>query len=133
ESTGTGSSGTGANLNNRLFSLAGNGRPDYWKAAWHDWRARPLLGSGAGTYEQYWLQHRSIQSKVRDAHSLYMETLAELGLPGLALLVSMFAVPLVAAFRVRRSRLTAGAVGAYIAFLVHAAADWDWEMTVITL
>jgi hypothetical protein len=133
ESTGTGSSGTGANLNNRLFSLAGNGRPDYWKAAWHDWRARPLLGSGAGTYEQYWLQHRSIQSKVRDAHSLYMETLAELGLPGLALLVMVLAAPLVAALHVRRSRFTAGAVGAYIAYVVHAAADWDWEMTAITL
>ena len=41
--------------------------------------ANPVLGSGPGTYEQYWNEHRPIQHKVRDAHNLYLEVLAELG------------------------------------------------------
>src|SRR5262249_48367067 len=69
-------------LNGRLLSLSGNGRIQLWRAAVSDFEAHPLFGSGAGTYEQYWLQHRPIALKVRDAHSLYLETAAELGLVG---------------------------------------------------
>ncbi len=38
-----------------------------------------LLGGGAGTFGEYWTQHRPINLDVEDAHSLYLETLAELG------------------------------------------------------
>ncbi|HYT50946.1 MAG TPA: hypothetical protein VEL10_01935 [Gaiellaceae bacterium] len=45
-------------------------------------------------------------AKVRDAHSLYVETLAELGPIGLALLSAALVVPLVAAVRARRHPLS---------------------------
>ncbi|MGB2952756.1 MAG: O-antigen ligase family protein [Gaiellaceae bacterium] len=129
----SGSPNEGTNLNARLFSLSGNGRGQLWTAAWHDSRAHPWLGSGAGSYEQWWLKHRRIDLDVRDAHSLYMETLAELGPVGLALLVLALVVPLVAAVRARRHRLVPLALSAYVAYLFHAAVDWDWEMTAVTL
>jgi O-antigen ligase len=119
-------------LNQRLFTLA-SPRRLLWTAAWHDAEAHPFLGSGAGTFERFWLQHRTSGEKVRDAHSLYLETLAELGPIGLALLVAVLALPAVAAVRTRRRRLIAPAFGAYIAFLVHAGIDWDWEMPAVTL
>jgi O-antigen ligase len=121
------------NLNARLFSLSGNGRVQLWKAAWHESQAHPWLGSGAGTYEPWWLKHRTTQLSVRDAHSLYLETLGELGPFGLALLAFVLMVPLAAVARVRRHRLVPIALAAYTAFLLHAAVDWDWELTAVTL
>ena len=91
------------NLNQRLFSFSGSHRSELWHAAWHDYESHPVLGSGPGTYEEYWNQHRTIQHKVRDAHSLYLEVLAELGPLGLLLLVLALGAPVVAAVRARAS------------------------------
>jgi tetratricopeptide (TPR) repeat protein len=121
------------NLNRRLFNLSGGARLEQWSVAWSDYEDHPWLGSGAGSYEQYWLQHRSIAGKVRDAHSLYLETLAELGPVGLGLLVAALGIPALAAVKARRHRLVPAAFGAYVAYLVHAGVDWDWEMPVVTL
>ena len=62
----------------RLFSLSAHHRTEIWESALEDAQANPVLGSGAGTFERWWLEHRDIAHKVRDAHSLYLETLAEL-------------------------------------------------------
>lgn len=122
----------GARLSGRVFTLSSNGRLDLWKAAVRQFEAQPLIGGGAGTYEQWWRQHRPTSLDVRDAHDLYLETLSELGLVGLALLAVMLALPFVAARR-RALPLVPVALGAYVAFLVHAGIDWDWEMPAVTL
>ena len=122
------------NLNRRVLSLSSNGRVALWSAAWQDAETHPLLGSGAGTYEQFFYEHRTTAwLNVRDAHNLYLETLAELGPPGLVLLLVALAVPLAAAVRGRRDGITIAAAGAYTAFLAHAAWDWDWELPAVTL
>jgi hypothetical protein len=123
----------GADLNTRLFSLSSNGRVDLWRAAWHEAEAHPWLGAGAGGYERYWVRHRPTPAGVQDAHNLYLETLAELGPVGLALLVLALGAPLVGAFRARGHPLVPLACAAYVAYLVHAAADWDWELAGVTL
>ena len=89
-------------LNGRLFSLSGNGRAGQWRMALDLAAENPFVGSGAGSYQRYWLEHRPNAGAVRDAHSLYVETLAELGPFGLALVVGLFAFPLVLAVRSRR-------------------------------
>jgi hypothetical protein len=124
---------TNGNLNARLFNLSGNGRADLWRAAWQQARAHPLLGDGAGSYERYWVRHRPNMLQVEDAHNLYLETLAELGPAGLAFLLLALAVPLVGAVLARRHPLVPLACAAYVAYLVHAAADWDWELAGVTL
>jgi len=121
------------NLNNRLFSFSGNGRDEAWKVAWRDYKGHPWLGSGPGTYEQQWDRYRSVSENVRDAHNLYLEQLAEVGPFGLALLMIALATPLAFAVRARRAPLAGAALAAYVAFLVHAAVDWDWEVTAVTL
>ena len=108
-------------------------RAHYWQVAAADIAEHPVLGSGAGTFDDYWLAHRPIGAYVRDAHSLYLETAAELGVLGLVLLVCALGTPLVAALKAPDRRLAATALGAYAAFLVHAGLDWDWEMPVTTL
>ena len=121
------------NLNNRLFSFSGSGRAQLWKVAWRDYKGHPWLGSGPGTYEQRWDRYRSLIGNVRDAHSLYLEQLAEVGPFGLALLVIALATPLALAVRARGAPLAGAALAAYVAFLVHAAVDWDWEVPAVTL
>jgi O-antigen ligase len=105
-------------------------RPTYWRVGWHEYRDNPALGSGAGTYVRFWSGTQSPTGRIAlDAHNLYLETLAELGPVGLALLVAALALPLLAIRR--RGAAVAGA--AYVAFLVHAGIDWDWEMPAVTL
>ncbi len=124
---------TGDDLNSRLFDLSGSGRAENWHTAWQEVTAHPVLGGGAGSYAQFWFQHRRVDWTMHDAHNLYLETLAEVGPVGLALLLLTLLVPLFAVRRARSSPLVAVACGAYVAFLLHAAVDWDWEMPAVTL
>jgi hypothetical protein len=112
--------------------LFGQNRPLYWHVAWREWEGNRLLGSGAGTFDRYWLHYRTVGSFARDAHSLYIETLAEIGPIGLALLLAALLIPLLA-LRGRRDPLLATAAAGYVAFLVHAGVDWDWEIPAVTL
>jgi hypothetical protein len=117
----------------RLFSLSANGRLETWSAALDDTAAHPLIGSGAGTFEVWWLEHRTRPLNVKDAHSLHLETLAELGVPGFLLLLLVTAMPLAAAVRARAHPYVPVAVAAFVAFVGHAALDWDWEMPAVTI
>jgi hypothetical protein len=120
-------------LEQRFFQFSGSYRAELWEAAWDDFRDHPLAGSGSGTYEQFWNRHRPIAHIVKDAHNLYLETLAELGVVGFVLLLVVLGTPLLAAFGARREPLAIGALGAYVAYLAHAGVDWDWELTGLTL
>ncbi|HEX7526356.1 MAG TPA: O-antigen ligase family protein [Gaiellaceae bacterium] len=117
----------------RLVSLSNSGRIELWKSAAREAGAHPWLGGGAGSYEAWWLAHRHSGARVRDAHSLYMQTLAEVGPFGLALLVLALGVPLAAGIRARRLPLVPAALSAYVAFLVHAGGEWDWQLAGVTL
>jgi O-antigen ligase/polysaccharide polymerase Wzy-like membrane protein len=123
-----------SNLNRRLLSFSGNGRADVWRVAWHQARRHPVLGGGAGAYERYFLRHQPANiGRVRDAHGLYIETLAELGPFGLILLLTALGIPVAVLVAARGHPLIAGAFGAYVAFLIHAGVDWDWELSGVTL
>ena len=111
--------------------FAGGGeRPRYWSVALGAAADHPLLGAGAGTFARVWLREREAGGRALDAHGLFVETFAELGAVGLALLVLALAFPLLVAARSRGSGI---AVGVYAAFVVHAAADWDWELPAVVL
>ena len=54
-----------------------------WPVALDEFRESPLVGIGAGSFEYWWYEKRPSTRIVRDAHSVYLESLAELGLLGL--------------------------------------------------
>ena len=85
-----------ADRSRRLFSLSGSSRAQYWHVAWRDYQQHPWLGSGAGSFQREWLRSRPADLPVLDAHSLYLETLAELGPVGLGLLAALLALPFAA-------------------------------------
>jgi hypothetical protein len=107
------------------FVFAGHEREHYWRVAAREAAAHPVLGSGAGTFVDWWVRERTVPLQTEEAHSLYVETLAELGPIGLALVLVAFAVPIA---RARRPELAAGVA----AFAVGAAVDFDWELAGVT-
>jgi hypothetical protein len=119
-------------LRDRLTQTGNNGRIANWGVARDAFEQRPGHGWGAGTYRLLWDEHRPRPPfLVNDGHSLYLETAAELGVPGLLLLAIVLLTP----FGVAAARLRGPERHAYAAFLaaggallLHAGVDWDWEM-----
>ena len=124
---------TGVDLNDRLFSISGNGRSETFRVAWEAARDAPLVGQGAGTYEYAWYVRRSGPLVVRDGHSLYIETLAEVGIAGLALLGTALLILVIGAIHGRRTRFVAAGSGAFLAWAAASGFDWHWEMVGVTL
>ncbi|MDQ6607161.1 MAG: O-antigen ligase family protein, partial [Actinomycetota bacterium] len=118
----------------RYETLQSN-RYEYWRVALRAFGDEPLRGVGAGGWAVYWLRYRHIKESARDAHSLPLQTLAEVGLVGVLLLVA-FLVGVGWAARdalARAPGLAAGPAAGFVVWLAHAPLDWDWEMPAVTL
>ena len=114
----------------------GFNRQDRWKVAVEAFEDAPLVGQGAGTYRLFWERERPTDSDTEDAHSLYLETLGELGIVGFVLLaVGLLLIFGAMAVRLRgRDRtLWAALLSTGLVWAVHAGIDWDWELPVVTL
>lgn len=124
----------------RLTDPGNNGRVELWRVAVEDgFRPAVVKGTGAGTYELVWTENRPARAAdltVADAHSLYAETLSDLGLVGLlSVLVALLTVLYGFAARLwgpHRS-FYAALLAAGLAWALHAGIDWDWEMPAVTL
>jgi O-antigen ligase len=118
----------------RLETLQSN-RYAYWRVAVRAFRAQPIRGVGAGGWSVYWLRYRPFDEGAQDAHSLPLQTAAELGLIGLALLAAFLAgVGIAAADALRAApALAAGPLAGFVVYIAHAPLDWDWEMPAVTL
>jgi O-antigen ligase len=118
----------------RFDNLSGAGRHDFYRVAVDAFEEEPLLGHGAGTYVFSWQELRSIEQPVHDAHSLYLETFAELGVVGGLLVLALVGLLLWTGFAAWRAaegarrELYAALLAAVLAFAVGAAIDWFWEI-----
>lgn len=119
------------------FSSLGSTRYEVWSTAVDAFKAHPVGGVGPGGFEYYWSQHGELEF-VRDAHSLYLEEAAELGLPGLLVLLTVLGALLVAAIQARmrwrrRREIGVGSalIAAYVVFLAYAGIDWMWELAAV--
>jgi len=121
----------------RFTSVSGEGRYFMWRSSLEAFEQAPLGGLGAGSFQNWWGRTADYAESVRNAHSLYAETAAELGLIGLVLLVGLIALVLAAGVRgvVRATgppaALTAAVTAACCAFVAGAAVDWFWQVTVL--
>jgi hypothetical protein len=117
--------------------LSGAGRHDFYRVAIDAFEEKPVLGHGAGTYQFSWDQLRSISIPVKDAHSVFFEAFAELGLIGGLLILALFGVLLWTGFaawrdaRGSQQELCAVLLAALVAFTVGAAIDWFWEIAAL--
>jgi hypothetical protein len=114
--------------------LSGAGRHDFYRVAIDTFAEEPVLGTGAGTYEFAWEEQRSINQPVQNAHSLYLEAFAELGLAGGLLVLAMVGSLLWIGFCAwrdgsgRERKQNAALLAAMLALAVGAGLDWFWEI-----
>jgi hypothetical protein len=122
-----------------LLSGNGSGRWQFWKAAFDEFENHPLHGGGAGSFADWWAQHASFPYFVQNAHSLFLQTLGELGIVGFLLLVGAFASGIATATRrlphagTAEQASIAALLGAFTAYAIGAAVDWMWELTAVTV
>lgn len=114
--------------------LSGAGRYQFNEVALSAFEDNPLLGIGAGNYRFEWAMNRPIGLVAQDAHSLYLESFAELGVLGGMLILAFFASII---FLAKASWKRAGTsdrrrlplvVATLIALLVGFGIDWFWEL-----
>lgn len=131
--------GDGESSASSSLDFRGNGRYQFWEAAVDSSQTAPWSGTGPGTFEFWWSRHGSYRGFVRDAHSLYLESLGEQGIVGVALIVG-FVLTLLGCGPARALRAppeqrlvlaaaTAGAAG----FAAAAALDWVWELAALAV
>jgi hypothetical protein len=121
----------------RFTVSARSRRTDLWRIAWDDWRENPLLGEGAGGFEYSYLRERRSDVTARDAHSVELELLSELGFPGLVMFGAVVVGATAGGLRSRRlgpaaAGLSAGALAAGAFWLVHASIEWFWTYPALT-
>ncbi|HEX8083909.1 MAG TPA: O-antigen ligase family protein [Solirubrobacteraceae bacterium] len=127
-----------------LLSGAGSGRWQFWDAALDQWSDHRLAGQGAGSFEAWWAQHGTLDWFVRNAHSLWLETLGALGVVGLLLLAAPFLVAIVAGARRLRSpaaatgdgeesrrSVVAALLAVAVAFVFGMSIDWAWQIPAV--
>jgi O-Antigen ligase len=131
------------------FGAASSTRGKYWEEAGHVFADRRSVGTGAGTFRVARLRYRSDTSITGHAHGFVAQTLADLGLVGLAVTVLLLLAWLVAAGRTialfprrwswrgrpepgprrdwngERAALVALALTAVV-FGLQSAIDWTW-------
>jgi tetratricopeptide (TPR) repeat protein len=130
--------GTPANTPNRLTATS-SVRARYWDEALKIYRQDKLKGAGAGAYATARTRYRTAPLSVRHAHGYVVQTLADLGLVGMAISLAALVAWLLAtvralglwgrdralpwdAERVGLATLTA----VVLVFGVHSFIDWTW-------
>ncbi|HEX8208371.1 MAG TPA: O-antigen ligase family protein [Solirubrobacteraceae bacterium] len=130
----------------RLLSTTSANRWAWWREAFGAYADEPVLGWGAGSFPVSRRLYRATPYDVQQTHSLPLQLMAETGTVGLVLagggLLLLFAAALA---RVRGMRAPPGpgdererdlAVALFAAaagWLVHALADWDWDIPGVTV
>jgi hypothetical protein len=117
-------------------------RGRYWRNAGHIFSAHPVGGTGAGTFGTARLRYRKDVLVARHAHGFFAQTISDLGIVGLLVVLAFAAAWLAAVFRTLGGRLrfwrpggaawdaervgvTALALSA-LAFGLHSSIDWTW-------
>jgi len=122
------------NPEQHFSDLSGAGRHDFWRVAIDAFDEKPVLGHGAGTYQFSWTELRSIHLSVHNAHSIFLEAFAELGLIGGILVLGLFGFLLWVGFRAWQEargptrELHAILFAVALAFAIGTAIDWFWEI-----
>jgi O-antigen ligase len=129
--------GVSAKPGEHLSQVSSGGRVQFWEVALKAFGEEPLLGKGAGTYQFSWNEHRPLNMPVKDAHSLYLQPLAELGILGGVLILAMVLFLLGVGFWTwraasgRQRELYGVLLSVSFAFALGSAFDWFWQIAVV--
>ena len=116
------------------FGSADTTRYAFWEVALDSFADDPLKGTGSGGFAVEWRREPGRRERAVDAHSLYVETLSELGVVGAAFLLLFLGGVVASTVRLQRldPAAVAGPAAALLVWGVHAGLDWDWELPALT-
>jgi O-antigen ligase len=135
EPTATANVGSGTA---HLSDVSSSARWSWWKESWDEWRAHPVLGTGAGSFDVTHRRLRTDSTFATEPHNLPLQFLTETGIVGFVLFLGIgFAAAAALAESLRRlegeDRLAAAALAiATAAYLVHGIVDFDWDFVAVT-
>jgi O-antigen ligase len=132
------SGGGAVGSTDHLTQLSTNLRSRWWGEAWDAFRAQPLRGNGADTFETIDRLARPDFQQAGQEHSAALHVLSGLGLLGaLPALVALGAgaACLASVTRLRGAERSAALalVAGVGAFALHNQIDWEWKQTALTL
>jgi O-antigen ligase len=104
-----------------------HGRVEGWRAAIDVGASRPLSGVGDGGYFEASRAEQG-RSPTLYAHSLPLEAFAELGVPGLALALTILGGTAAVAWRARGTSAVLLLGPAALAFAAANLVDWSWHL-----
>lgn len=121
-----------------LIEWSGISRLAYWEAAFRIFLEKPFVGTGLGTF---FLAHFTVFADnvwySRFVHNHYLQTLAELGIIGLLLLIGFILATLRLAWvKIQKGSYPLfypGVIAAIIAFLIHIGGDFSWSYPGVAL
>ena len=103
---------------------------DAWAMLLH----RPVLGTGAGTYQYVYTQFRSIPFYAKFPHSIVFQELVDMGFVGGIAFLAFVGSLLWRGLRIARreqAAVFAGLLAGAFGNILHAAVDWDWSLLVM--
>jgi hypothetical protein len=126
-----------ASAGSRFESTAGTNRKDFWRVSLDQFADHPIAGGGSGSFRAAYLRDRESDEQPRDAHSLPIETLGEVGIVGFAMLVVAAFGAVVAALRSRRlgpeaALLSTAALAGAASWGAQACVEWSWSFAGLT-
>ena len=113
------------------------GRYQYWGAALGAFANNPVKGVGSSGFEIWWNINGDLSRSISQVHNLFIESMAELGVLGLALILAFLLLPLRLALRVARDSdpensehrsLAIVIVALLIGGLAIASLEWTWDI-----
>ena len=104
-----------------------HGRGSTWEAAIETFAERPLHGAGADSFLSASVPHQDGRG-IAFAHDLPLEIAAELGIPGLLLVLALYGAAALLLWRARRTRAVWLLGPAVAAFLLAGLVDWPWHL-----
>jgi O-Antigen ligase len=122
-----------------LTQFASSSRWNWWQEAWRSWRAHPVVGTGAGTFELVHRQLRTDGTFATEPHNLPLQFLNEGGIVGFILFlgVAFFGAPAMVETLRRldgEARIAAAAlVVGLCAYVIHGVVDFDWDFAAVTV
>jgi hypothetical protein len=117
----------------RIGAASSNFRLTWWKQAASGFAERPVLGSGAGSFQYTNLRERTSSfDQTLEPHDLPLQFLSETGIVGFGLFAALVALGAVGL----RGRLASPEQRALalvpLAYVLHGLLDYDWDFLAVT-
>jgi hypothetical protein len=119
------------NAPDRLVQVGSNFRWGWWTQAWDGWKAEPIAGTGAGSFDVTNKRYRqSNQDETIEPHSLPVQFLSETGLIGVVLFLGSIGWLIVRGRRRPGPQLALAL--ALPAYFLHGLLDIDWDFVSVS-